>query len=78
MSISTPWFSSTTNSVAPAARALGDRRVHVVGHPRAGPLVVLAPGDDVLPSGDAGDALHVDGDVDAHAGILASWRRVRR
>src|SRR3954447_16243765 len=80
-SISTPWFSSTTISVAPAARApataprssagapprgAGDRRVHVGGHPRAGHLVVLAPSRYVLPAGHTADPLHVDRDEDLH------------
>ena len=49
-----------------------DGRVDVAGHPRTGPLVVLTAGDDVLPTGDAADAFHIDRDEDAHGAGLPS------
>ncbi len=67
-----PWQSMTTISVAPARARAPDGRVDLLRVELAPLLVERLAAVDLLPLDDAGDALHVADDEDAHRGSTIS------
>jgi hypothetical protein len=67
----------TTISVAPAAFAPRTGGVDLLGVEDPALVVELLAAGDLLPLDDAGDALHVADDVDAHGrdDNVTPWRR---